>query len=143
MFTQLFRVADPRPDLRHFQRQFDVLFSDWARPQRRDAGPAFDVFDDGKVYRLVADVPGLRTEDLEVEVTEDGLVVRGSRKVEVPEGFSAHRRERTGVALHRSFTFPTKLDPESVTATLAQGVLTITLGKRADAKPRNITVRAA
>jgi HSP20 family protein len=143
MFTQLFRGADPYQDLTHLQRQIDALFSDWVRPQRRVAGPAFDVFDDGETYRLVADMPGLRAEDLEVEVTEDGLAVRGSRKVEVPEGYSVHRRERKGVQLARSFTFPSKLDPENVTATLQQGVLTITLGKRADAKPRSISVRSA
>jgi HSP20 family protein len=143
MFTQLFRVADPYQDLTQLQRQIDALFSDWVRPQRRVAGPAFDVFDDGETYRLVADMPGLRAEDLEVEVTEDGLAVRGSRKVEVPEGYSVHRRERESLQLARSFTFPSKLDPENVTATLQQGVLTITLGKRADAKPRSISVHSA
>lgn len=143
MFTQLFRVADPYQDLTHLQRQIDALFSDWVRPQRRVAGPAFDVFDDGERYRLVADMPGLRAEDLEVEVTEDGLAVRGSRKVEVPEGYSVHRREREGLNLARSFTFPSKVDPEKVTATLQQGVLTITLAKRADAKPRSIAVQGA
>jgi HSP20 family protein len=143
MFTQLFRVADPYQDLTHLQRQIDALFSDWVRPQRRVAGPAFDVFDDGESYRLVADMPGLRAEDLEVEVTEDGLAVRGSRKVEVPEGYSVHRRERESLELARSFTFPSKVDPEKVTATLQQGVLTITLAKRADAKPRSIAVHSA
>jgi HSP20 family protein len=143
MFTQLFRVADPYQDLTHLQRQIDALFSDWVRPQRRVAGPAFDVFDDGESYRLVADMPGLRAEDLEVEVTEDGLAVRGSRKVEVPEGYSVHRRERESVNLARSFTFPSKVDPEKVTATLQQGVLTITLAKRADTKPRSIAVHSA
>lgn len=147
MFNQLFRVADPYHDLHHLQRQFDALFAGWARPQRRPASasasePAFDVFDDGEHYRLVADVPGLRAEDLEVEVTEDGVSVRGVRTVSVPEGFSVHRREREGLQLARSFTFPTKLDPTQVDATLQQGVLTITLAKRADAKPRSITVRS-
>jgi HSP20 family protein len=143
MFTQLFRVADPYQDLTQLQRQIDALFTDWVRPQRRVAGPAFDVFDDGEHYRVVADMPGLRTEDLEVEVTEDGLAVRGARKLDVPEGYSVHRRERESLQLARSFTFPTKLDPENVNATLSQGVLTITLGKRADAKPRSISVRSA
>lgn len=143
MFTQLFRVADPYRDLNLLQRQVDALFADWVRPQRRIAGPAFDVFDDGESFRLVADVPGLRAEELEIEANEDGLTVRGTRKVEVPEGFTVHRRERDAFTLARSFSFPSKIDPDSITATLDQGVLTITLGKRADAKPRTITVRSA
>jgi HSP20 family protein len=143
MFTQLFRVPNPYDDLSRLQRQVDALFSDWIRPQRRVPGPAFDVFDDGERYRLVADLPGMRAEDLAVEVTEDGISIRGARKVEAPEGFSVHRRERESLAVARSFTFPGKLDPAQVTATLQQGVLTITLGKRADAKPRSITVQGA
>lgn len=142
MFTQMFRVPDPYSDLSQLQRQVDALFSDWLRPQRRVNGPAFDVFDDGERYRLVADMPGMKAEDLEVEVTEDGIAIKGTRKVEAPEGFSVHRREREPLTLARSFTFPSKVDPEQVTATLQQGVLTITLAKRADAKPRSITVQS-
>lgn len=142
MFTQMFRMPDPYADLSQLQRQVDALFSDWLRPQRRVAGPAFDVFDDGERYRLVADMPGMKAEDLEVEATEDGIAIRGTRKVEAPEGFSVHRREREPLALARSFAFPGKIDPEQVTATLQQGVLTITLGKRADSKPRSIAVQS-
>jgi HSP20 family protein len=142
MFTQMFRMPDPHADLSQLQRQVDALFSDWLRPQRRVVGPAFDVFDDGESYRMVADMPGMKAEDLDVEVTEDGIAIRGTRKVEAPEGFSVHRREREPLTLARSFTFPSKIDPDQVTATLQQGVLTITLGKRADAKPRSITVQS-
>jgi HSP20 family protein len=142
MFTQMFRIPDPHADVSQLQRQVDALFSDWLRPQRRVVGPAFDVFDDGDGYRLVADMPGMKAEDLEVEVTEDGIAIRGTRKVEAPEGFSVHRREREPLTLARSFAFPTKIDPDKVSATLQQGVLTITLTKRADAKPRSITVQS-
>lgn len=142
MFTQMFRMPEPYADLSQLQRQVDALFSDWLRPQRRVVGPAFDVFDDGEQFRLVADMPGMRAEDLDVEVTEDGIAIRGTRKVEAPEGFSVHRREREPITLARSFTFPSKIDPGQVTAMLQQGVLTITLGKRADTKPRSITVQS-
>lgn len=141
MFAQMFRVPNSYDDYSQLQRHIDALFSDWVRPQPSVAGPAFDVFDDGERYRLVADLPGMRAEDLEVEVTEDGIAVRGTRKVEAPEGFSVHRREREPLKLARSFTFPSKVDPEQVTATIQQGVLTVTLGKRANTKPRSITVQ--
>lgn len=145
MLNPLFRVPDLRHDFSGLSRQLDALLFDVARPRRArpTRGPAFDVFDDGEQFRLVADLPGVSVDDLEVEATEDGLTVRGARKVEVPEGFSVHRRERGGLRLARSFTFPTKVDPDEVSATLEQGVLTITLAKRADAKPRSITVRPA
>jgi len=143
MFTPLFRLSDPRHDLDQLHRTFDALFSGLARAQRvaPSKGPAFDVFDEAEAYRLVADLPGLRAEDLELEATDDGLTIRGHRKVEAPEGFSVHRREREDLRFSRSFTFPTKVDPDQVEATLDKGVLTVSLAKRADAKPRSITVR--
>ncbi len=144
MFTPLFHVATPashRHDLRTIQREMDALLSQWVRPRRRPGGPAFDVFDDGESYRLVADVPGLSADDLTLEVTEDGLSVRAERSVPVPEGYTARHRERRRSPLTRSFTFATKLDPDNVEAALSQGVLTITLAKRPQARPRSITVR--
>ena len=145
MFNQLFRVADPYQDLRGLHRQMEVLFGDLARPRARAraSGPAIDVLDEGESYRVVADVPGLRPQDLQIDVTEDGITVRGERAVQAPEGYSVHRREREPFRLARSFTFPTKVDPDGVDATLDQGVLTITLAKRADTRPRSITVRSA
>ncbi|MEM9455201.1 MAG: Hsp20/alpha crystallin family protein [Myxococcota bacterium] len=147
MFTPLFRVSERPHNLPLLTRQLDAFLFDLARPrssrERAARGPAFDVFDDGEQYRLVADLPGLSADDLEVEATEDGLAVRGTRRVEVPEGFAVRRREREGLRLAQSFTFPTKVDPDQVAATLDQGVLTITLAKRADQKPRSITVRRA
>jgi len=118
MFTPLFSVADPHHPLPGLHRQLDAFLSDWARP-------------------------GLGAEDFEIEVTEEGLTLRAERKVVAPEGYTAHRREREGFRLARSFTFPTKIDPQRVEAKLDRGVLTITLAKRADAKPRSITVRSA
>lgn len=153
MFTPLFSVADPHHPLPGLHRQLDAFLSDWARPtgfrfrsRARAKGAtaaAIDILDGGGSYRLVADVPGLGSEDFEIEVTEEGLTLRGERKVVAPEGYTAHRREREAFRLARSFTFPTKIDPQRVEAKLDRGVLTITLAKRAETKPRSITVRSA
>lgn len=151
MFTPLFTVSDLNHEIPALHRQLDALLSGWSRPRSRSrSGPraragglAIDVYDEGDTYRLIADVPGFAADDFEVEVTEDGLTIRGERKVAVPEGYTVHRRERGATRVARSLSFPTKLDPSHVDATLERGVLTITLAKRADAKPRSITVRSA
>ena len=143
MFTQLLRVADPYHDLHALSRHMDAVFSQSNRARRRSAPRGFDVFDDGETYRLVADLPGLSADDLKVDVTEDEVTIRGERKTKAPEGFKAVRRERADYRVARSFSFPTKVDPANVEASLDDGVLTITRGKRADAKPRSITVRTA
>lgn len=150
MFNQLFRVADPYHDLHghhlHGLRQVEALLGELARPRRRAAGPTIptvDLLDEGDGYRLAFDVPGLRPEDLQIDATEDGITIRGQRSVEAPEGYTVLRRERQPLQLARSLSFPTKIDPDAIEATLAHGVLTITLTKRAEQRPRSITVRTA
>lgn len=142
MFTHLLRVPTSRTfdPLAEVQREFDEIFSHFAAPRRRAA--ASEASDEGEHYRVTLDVPGLRAEDLDLQVTEDGLTVTGTRTVAVPEGFEARRRERKDYSVSRSFRFRKKVDPQAVEATFDAGVLTVTLGKRAEAKPRSITVRS-
>jgi len=74
---------------------------------------------------------------------EDGVLsVSGERKVSAPEGHAVHRRERPALRFARSVSLPVKIDAEKVTATVKDGVLTITLAKAPEARPRQITVRA-
>ena len=60
--------------------------------------------------------------------------------MEAPEGYTASRLERSGYDFERSFTLPPAVDPDRITATVADGVLVITLGKRDAAKPRTIAI---
>jgi HSP20 family protein len=99
--------------------------------------------DDGSNFVLRADVPGLTEEDLQISVAGNTVTLRGERKVQVPEGYSTHRRERSAVSFAKSYQLPTRVDADNVTATLKHGVLTLTLPKVADARPRQISVKAA
>jgi len=101
-----------------------------------------NVYDGGDELRVVADLPGVRAEDLALTVTSDVLTVSGQRKLVLPEGHSLHRQERKAARFSRSFSFPCELDPEKVAANLQDGVLTIRLGKAERARPRQITVQA-
>lgn len=115
--------------------------------QEYDAGaPAaagFELKDTGPQLALSANLPGLKDDDLELTVTAEQLSLRGERKISVPEGFSARRQERHSYAFNRSFRLPVRIDPEKVEAKLVNGILTVTLPKAAENKPRNITVHAA
>lgn len=103
--------------------------------------PRVNVWDNGTEFVLEAELPGLSEKDVTIRVNHDVLTLEGERKVEVPEGASVHRRERPSLRFARSFTLPTKVDPDKVTATLTNGVLTVTLARAADAQPRQIPVR--
>jgi HSP20 family protein len=108
----------------------------------RASWPATNVFETKQAFVVKAEVPGLAEKDVSVSVEDDAIVVRGGRKSELPEGYSVHLRERPPVAFTRKIPLPTRVDAEAVTATLNDGVLTITLPKAKDALPRQIAVKA-
>ncbi len=138
-FADFGRAHTPHVQLR---RELDRLFGDF----ERSAAPAASTLgfdDDGRNFVLRADVPGLTESDFEISVAGNTVTLKGERKVDVPEGHSVHRRERSAVRFAKSFELPTRVDADKVTATLKHGVLTLTLPKVAEAQPRRISVNAA
>jgi len=111
-------------------------------PRWAAAGPRIHLFDSGQAFVVKADLPGMTDKDLQISLNQDVLTVSGERKPDAPEGFSVHRQERGPVRFSRSFTLPSKVDPEKTSAVLKNGVLTLTLAKAAEAQPRKITVTA-
>jgi HSP20 family protein len=91
---------------------------------------------------LKAEIPGVKKEDLELRVENNTLTIRGERKMEsdVREE-QYHRVERIYGAFTRSFSLPNTVDPERVRADFRDGVLSVTLPLREEAKPRQIQVR--
>jgi HSP20 family protein len=106
------------------------------------AWPRINLFDGGSSLVLKADVPGLSDKDVQVTLNEGGLSISGERTVAPPEGYSVHRQERSHVRFSRSLALPCKVNPEQTTASVKNGVLTITLAKAPEAQPRQIAVRA-
>jgi HSP20 family protein len=112
------------------------------RLRPRAAWPATNVFETKDSFVVKADVPGLAEGDVSVSVEEDALVIRGERKVEAPEGYRVHLRERAPIAFTRKLPLPARVDADAVSATLNAGVLTVTLPKAREALPRQIAVKA-
>ena len=137
-FADFGRPQQPHAQLR---RELDRLFGDFERQVTHSSPVSFE--DEGASFVLRADVPGLTENDFEISVAGNSVTLRGERKLEVPEGHSVHRRERSAVRFAKSFELPARVDAEKVTAVLKHGVLTLTLPKAADAQPRQISVKAA
>ena len=110
---------------------------------RRVTWPAANLYDVGDEYVVEAVVPGVSESDFDINLTQNVLTVSGERKVEDPQGYSVHRRERGGVKFSRSFTFPTRIDPEKASASLKNGILRVSVAKAAESRPRQITVQAS
>lgn len=106
------------------------------------AWPHLHLFDDGSNLLVEAEVPGVVEKDIDITINQDVLTLKGVRKSDAPEGYSVHRQERVAARFDRSFTLPCKVDAEKTSASLKNGVLTITLAKAPEAQPKKITVRA-
>ncbi len=138
-FADFGRGYAPHTQLR---RELDRLFGEFERAAAPPSSPV--TFDDqGDSFVLHADVPGLTENDFEISVAGNTVTLRGERKLDVPEGHSVHRRERRPFRFAKSFELPTRVDADKTTATLKNGVLTLTLPKIAEAQPRQISVKAA
>lgn len=129
-----------------FRNRFNAVFSEFDRGYAgrpwNDVGntPRTNLHDTGDNLEVVAELPGVKREDLNVKIQGDYLEINGSRKMDTPEGYKVHRRERKSTSFTRSFTLPYEIDVEKVKATLTDGVLTMILPKADVAKARQITV---
>lgn len=103
--------------------------------------PPVDVIEDKDHVRVSAELPGIRPEDVKIQLENNVLSIRGEKlQRERQEHERVQRYERVYGAFERSFTVPNTVDAEKITATYEHGVLTVTLPKVERAKPRAITV---
>jgi len=125
----------------------DTLGSlDW---QVRDSAaaawmPPVDVLEEADAIRIIAEVPGVKPEDVKISVENNVLTIQGTKEQVAEERTErVHRYERTYGAFERSFTLPATVDANNIKASYEHGVLTVTLPKVEKAKPRQIPVQAA
>lgn len=104
--------------------------------------PAFEVKETNEAFLVKADIPGVAEADLDIAVHNNVLTVSGTRQAEErKEGESFALYERQFGSFTRSFSLPDSADGERVDAKLSNGVLTLTIAKKAEAKPRKIAVQ--
>jgi HSP20 family protein len=105
--------------------------------------PPVDIYEDEHNITLKLEVPGIDEKDIDVRVENTTLTVQGERKIEKEEKEENFRRvERQYGSFTRSFTLPSTVDLEQVSANYENGVLKIKLAKKAEAKPKQIKVNA-
>lgn len=135
--TTVTRYRDPFSMARELL-SWDPIFG--GRPATAFA-PAFEVKETNDAFVLKADLPGVAEADLDIAVHNNVLSVSGSRSAEErQEGDTFALYERQFGSFTRSFSLPDMADGEKIAANLANGVLTLTIAKRAEAKPRKISL---
>jgi HSP20 family protein len=106
--------------------------------------PLVNISEDPEHIYVRAELPGVNPEDLDITIKEQHLVIRGERKIPPEEkNVNYHRRERESGFFRRVLRLPSQVDPNKVEAACKDGVLTITLAKPEEVKPRQISVKGA
>jgi HSP20 family protein len=127
-------------------KDFETAFarSHAGTTSQRAGAPRVQLRDRGDSIAMVADLPGLRLEEIELSIEGETVTLKATSKpTPVPEGFRTLRRERQPVTVEWAFQLPYAIDADAATATLEQGRLAVMLPKAPEAKPRTITVKAA
>jgi HSP20 family protein len=143
----------PFRDLLATEREFDRLFREAFSPlfgereaelSTRAWAPAVDIFETENNIVMKAELPGVEPKDVEVRVEDNTLYLKGERKFEKEtKEENYHRIERSYGSFARSFALPNSIDAEKVAAEYKDGLLTLTLPKREEAKPKTIKINVS
>ncbi len=125
-------------------RLFDLPFGDSARESEFFGwAPPLDLYEDNNNLVVKAELPGMKKEDIEISLHQGNLVISGERKTDSPDGNGdASRSECFFGRFQRSLELPKPVNPNAVSATYKDGILTVTLPKTEESKPKQITVKA-
>jgi HSP20 family protein len=150
MFMTTRRAADPFLGIRRLNQMLDDAFtSNWFADANANSSmtaswiPACDVFEDRDGIKIVAELPGVRAEDVKLSVENNVLTIRGEKKQVAEEKTErVHRYERTYGTFERTFALPSTVDVDQIDAAYDAGLLTVTLPKAERARPREIQVKS-
>jgi HSP20 family protein len=137
-----------RPDHDSFglRREIDRLFDDFFTGDEGAIGklaliPAIDVTEDKESICVKAELPGVEQKDIQVTLQDGVLVIRGEKRQETEEkDKNFHRVERRYGSFIRSIGMPSSVDPNKVKASFKNGVLSVTVTKKEEAKPKSINI---
>jgi len=105
--------------------------------------PAVDIFENDHGITMLADLPGVANDRLNLQVDKDTLRISGDAAIGAAQGMEPLWAEVRSTRYERAFTLSTELDAENITAAMKNGVLTVNIPKRAEVRPRKIQVRVA
>lgn len=125
---------------RLFNDTFDRFFEDTGTRSNGTWSPSVDVSETETEIVFTAELPGFEKDEIDISVKEGRLSISGEREFTEEKETKYHRVERWYGKFRRSFLLPKSADAEKISANLKNGVLTLTLPKKEEAKPRQITV---
>jgi HSP20 family protein len=146
----LVHVRNPRPaaSIWNLQREVDDVFRrafgvDWDWPFAAPAASALEVLPDADGVTVRAELPGVDPAAIAINVEGRTLTIKAERHEEKRENGAYQLRERAYGSFSHAFHLSDDLDPDTVTAEAKNGILTVRIAKRAEAKPRQIEVKVS
>ena len=139
---------NPMNDFMRMQNEMNRYFNGIAPSKKTDEdyesavwSPKVDITEDADKYVLMFDIPGVAKEQVKMNYADNTLKISGERKShEEKEDLTCHRIERVHGKFYRSFDFPTMVNAENISASFKDGVLTVTVPKAEEVKPKNIEI---
>ncbi|GAK50925.1 heat shock protein Hsp20 [Candidatus Moduliflexus flocculans] len=147
-YSSIQRRGDLFGDLTHIQQEMNRFFDEFFGENRRGLAdgvwlPAVDVSESHDEFVVRAELPGMSHEDIEINVQENVLTLKGEKKQEKKEEQeNFHRLERSYGAFTRSFTLPANVKADDIKANFKNGVLEVAIPKAEEAKPKKIAISA-
>jgi HSP20 family protein len=140
---------EPFSDLMSLREAMDRLFEEsYVRPGSRAAAPygpadlALDIYETDDVFVVTASLPGVKPEDVEITITGDTLLIKGETKAEAQvEKANYLRQERRFGVFARSIIMPAPVQADKAEAKFKDGVLTLSIPKAEEAKPKSVHVK--
>ena len=140
-------LRSPFEEVARVRREMDRLFGGLGRDFFSQPGagvfPLMNITEKNDAYVVRAELPGMKTDEIEISVSHDTLSISGERKIPA-EGEDAkyHRKEREAGKFNRIVKLPGEVNPETVEATSVDGILTVVMPKAEKSKPKQILIKA-
>ncbi|MCC6321458.1 MAG: Hsp20/alpha crystallin family protein [Phycisphaerales bacterium] len=144
-----FSMLSPGSAERELDRMVSTFFeaspfacaSGAARNVARTGFPPINIWEDEHAFSVEAELPGFRLAELNIQLVGNELTISGTREIAEPTEGRVHRRERASGCFTRTLRLGADIDAEKVHASLDSGVLTVTLPRAENAKPRKIEIK--
>ena len=134
---------DPFESLFNLQRALDASrTSDWLTRGLSGGGnyPSVNVFRQGDDFVVITELPGMKRDEIDIQVQGDRVRIAGKKAIEYEEGASLHRRERVSGTFDRTISIPIEVDADKVKAEYRNGILALLLPRAERDKPKSIPI---
>jgi HSP20 family protein len=134
---------DPYANLSALQQSLDsFLRSDWLQSSVSAGGafPPINVFRKGDDFMIIAELPGVESSSVDIQVKKNAVRISGTKRVEYDKGVSIHRRERPVGRFDRTIALPVEIDADKVKAECRNGILGLLLPRAERDKPKSIKI---